>query len=160
MRKVLIVSYSFPLLFLPEAVQAARCIKFMRRFGWCPVVLTVKEKATVEKIDNSLSVLLDQDLDIVRTYSIEFRLLVKILGKFFSTLLFLPDSKIGWYPFACKRANSILREDKYDMIYSRACYFTSNLVALKAKKKTGIPWVAHFSDPWVDNPYNNYGRIY
>jgi len=38
-------------------------------------------------------------------------------------------------------------------------YLTSNLVGLKLKKETGLPWVAHFSDPWVDNPYCHYGRL-
>ncbi|HWI20772.1 MAG TPA: glycosyltransferase, partial [Vicinamibacterales bacterium] len=28
-----------------------------------------------------------------------------------------------------------------------------HLVGLELKKRRGIPWVAHFSDPWVDSPY-------
>ncbi|MBN2374465.1 glycosyltransferase [bacterium] len=159
MYKVLIISYSFPRLFLPESIQAARCIKSIEKFGWNPVVLTVSEKTTIERIDPTLSVLLDKKLRIARTRSIEYRFLISITERFFPILLFLPDSKIGWYPFACRRAIAILKKGRFDLIYSRACYFTSNLVALRAKKKTGIPWVAHFSDPWIDNPYNDYGKI-
>src|SRR5919202_1568394 len=30
---------------------------------------------------------------------------------------------------------------------------TDHLVGLELKKIWRAPWVAHFSDPWVDNPY-------
>jgi hypothetical protein len=30
---------------------------------------------------------------------------------------------------------------------------SDHLAALKVKRRTGIPWVAHFSDPWKRNPF-------
>ena len=36
---------------------------------------------------------------------------------------------------------------------------SDHLIGLKLKKKYHVPWVAHFSDPWTDNPFNHYGRL-
>jgi glycosyltransferase involved in cell wall biosynthesis len=71
----------------------------------------------------------------------------------------MPDSKVGWYSSACKKAISMSLKTKFDIIHSWACFFISNLVGLKIRKQTGLPWVVHFSDPWIDNPYHKYGRI-
>jgi glycosyltransferase involved in cell wall biosynthesis len=30
---------------------------------------------------------------------------------------------------------------------------SDHLVGLRLKKRLGVPWVAHFSDPWADNPF-------
>ena len=30
---------------------------------------------------------------------------------------------------------------------------SDHLLALDLKRRTGLPWVAHFSDPWADNPF-------
>jgi len=71
----------------------------------------------------------------------------------------LPDGKMGWYWPAYKKALALLGKEHFDLIHSWAMYLTSNIVGLKLKKETGLPWVVHFSDPWVDNPYLHYGRL-
>jgi hypothetical protein len=35
---------------------------------------------------------------------------------------------------------------------------TDHLVGLSLSRKYRIPWIARFSDPWVDNPYHRQGR--
>jgi glycosyltransferase involved in cell wall biosynthesis len=36
--------------------------------------------------------------------------------------------------------------------------WSDHLVGLRAKRQTGLPWVAHFSDPWADSPYATAGQ--
>ncbi len=31
---------------------------------------------------------------------------------------------------------------------------SDHLLALAVKRRTGLPWLAHFSDPWADNPFH------
>jgi glycosyltransferase involved in cell wall biosynthesis len=33
---------------------------------------------------------------------------------------------------------------------------SDHLVGLCLKRRLGVPWIAHFSDPWVDNPFRRY----
>lgn len=115
-----------------------------------------------EPIDGTMMKLLPSKVKIVKVKSFEPRVAMMALAgliKFLPTLFILPDSKVGWYRPAYKKSLSLLREKQFDLIYSCAMPLTSNLVGLKLKKETRLPWVAHFSDPWVDSPYMRYGRL-
>lgn len=89
-----------------------------------------------------------QDNILVRTF---LRFKLKFLGK---NTGFLPDSFYYiWYKKALDVADMYLRENKVDYIHSISFPYTSHLVALELKRKYGIPWIAHFYEPWGDNPY-------
>jgi hypothetical protein len=36
---------------------------------------------------------------------------------------------------------------------------SDHLIGLELKKLYNLPWLAHFSDPWVDNPFKNFSWI-
>jgi len=36
---------------------------------------------------------------------------------------------------------------------------SDHLLALRIRRRTGIPWVAHFSDPWADNPFRRFFAV-
>ena len=63
---------------------------------------------------------------------------------------FVPDAKIGWIPFAVSDGLKIINDHQIDMIFSSSPPQTINLIAKKLSKKTGIPWVADYRDPWTD----------
>ncbi len=160
MKKVLFVSYAFPPQLSPESIQTSRYVKFLPQYDWEPHVICADEESIrSEPIDKSMLSLLPQDLRVLKVKSFEPRILMMAIGKFLPILLKLPDNKIGWRRSAYKKSLATLKEGRFDLIHSWAMYFTSNLVGLKLKKETGLPWVAHFSDPWVDNPYRHYGRL-
>ncbi|MFQ5786351.1 MAG: glycosyltransferase [Thermodesulfobacteriota bacterium] len=60
-----------------------------------------------------------------------------------------PDPYIGWYLYAVKEGLVVIK--KNHIIYSNSYPFTAHLIALRLKEKTGLPWVADFRDPWVDD---------
>jgi glycosyltransferase involved in cell wall biosynthesis len=62
----------------------------------------------------------------------------------------MPDTYIGWYPFAVREALRIASAEKIDAIYSTSPPETSHLIASRVHAKTGIPWVADFRDPWMN----------
>lgn len=76
---------------------------------------------------------------------------------------FLPDyTYFSWAKIsAIKKTIQLVEEGDYDYIHSISMPCSSHLVALEAKKKTGIPWIANFYDPWYDNPYRaiNFSRF-
>lgn len=73
------------------------------------------------------------------------------LFDFIDLHFFIPDSKIRWYSHAVKDVDRVLKNEKIDCIYSTSAPFTVHLIALHAKKKTNLPWIADFRDPWVGN---------
>jgi len=66
--------------------------------------------------------------------------------------IFFPDDQIGWVPFASAAGIAHARRRRPDVIYSTAFPISGHLVAGAIHRATGIPWVAEFRDPWVDNP--------
>ncbi|MBZ9685574.1 glycosyltransferase [Clostridium estertheticum] len=71
--------------------------------------------------------------------------------KFIELNFFVPDSKIRWYKHAVKDVYNILKKEDIHYIFSSSYPYTVHLIALKAKKKTNLPWVADFRDPWIGN---------
>lgn len=66
--------------------------------------------------------------------------------------VYVPDSKIRWYKHAVSNIkNKVLKENKFDVLYSTSYPYTDHLIGLEIKKTTGLRWVADFRDPWVGN---------
>jgi glycosyltransferase involved in cell wall biosynthesis len=51
---------------------------------------------------------------------------------------------------ACQR---IVARDRPAVVLSFAQPWSDHLVGLRVRRRTRLPWMAHFSDPWVDSPY-------
>lgn len=151
--KVLLISYSFPPLLTAEAIQSGRVVKFLKREGVDISVLTVKETSSLAETDKTLITMLPDDLIIERTRSFESKSLRFLLRRSFPMLVTLPDEKVLWRFSSTNKALSMTKNFNYDLIYTRSSPLTSHLVGLRIKNETRLPWVAHFSDPWVDNPY-------
>ncbi len=75
------------------------------------------------------------------------------LRDWFTRLLHLPDSRSGWIRPAIRTSLDRIRQDAPRVIYSTSPYMSAHLVALKLQRRTGLPWVADFRDPWRDNPF-------
>lgn len=66
-----------------------------------------------------------------------------------STVL-VPDSYIGWYPFAVRAALDVARRERFDAVYSTSPPETAHLVGGVLHKRAGLPWLADFRDPWMN----------
>jgi hypothetical protein len=66
--------------------------------------------------------------------------------------LYRPDAQVGWYPFAISAARRLLRERRFDAIFSSSVPVTAHLVARRLHHDFGVPWIAEFRDPWADAP--------
>ncbi|MDO8632520.1 MAG: glycosyltransferase [Phycisphaerales bacterium] len=73
----------------------------------------------------------------------------------FSRLLQLPDSRIGWVPPAVWAGLRTIRRRRPHVIYSTSPYASAHLIALTLNRLTHIPWVADFRDPWCANPFRD-----
>lgn len=82
-----------------------------------------------------------------------------------SELFLLPDSYVGWVPFARRAASRICRDQGIDLIYSTSPPDSTHLAARSVARRFSIPWIADFRDPWIhlylrDPPTPLHGRIH
>jgi len=72
--------------------------------------------------------------------------LVRALSDFF----LIPDSYVGWLPFARNAAFKLVKQGHFDALYSTSPPDSSHLIANSVAKRFHLPWVADFRDPWIN----------
>ena len=174
MKKVLMVIFYFPPLGGSGVFRPLKFIKYLTDFGWEPIVLTVDDKRPPGNDDSSkLLNELPKKLKIYRSKYLGFKDISRLIkfnnevkkknqsvseknyNSFSQKLIniinpvIIPDQKVGWYPFAIRRAKQIFRENNIDVIYSTSPYPTAHLIAMSLSNKYDKPWVADFRDPWT-----------
>ncbi|MDP4743869.1 MAG: hypothetical protein NWS22_03400 [Porticoccaceae bacterium] len=69
-----------------------------------------------------------------------------------------PDEYVGWIGLATQKTLAFLNEHqiKPNRVLTFGEPMSDHLVGRQLRATLGVPWVAHFSDPWVDNPFRKY----
>jgi glycosyltransferase involved in cell wall biosynthesis len=62
----------------------------------------------------------------------------------------VPDSYVGWVPFAVRTALEVARAEKVDALLSTSPPESTHLAARAVHRRTGLPWIADFRDPWMN----------
>ena len=68
-------------------------------------------------------------------------------------LTFFPDEQVVWVPFAERLGRAVHRLTPVDAVYSTSAPISSHLAAALIARRTGLPWIADFRDPWIGNAY-------
>ncbi|MDP3732023.1 MAG: glycosyltransferase [Candidatus Omnitrophota bacterium] len=176
LKKVLVIAYGFPPAGGSSSIRTVKFCKYLPRFSWKPVVLTVR-KPRVLDWDPGLLDDIPKDIDVYRTPSMEPPYFLynrsnkvtnkscrfpskvtRFLGGVFRKIryaFFIIDERIGWVPFAFLKGLGILRKEKdLNLIYISVKPFSSLFIAILLKKISGLPLVIDFRDAWTDfNPY-------
>lgn len=182
MRKVLVISYFFPPSGGVKVQRVLKFVKYLPPFGWEPIVVTVKHPQR-DFTDPELLREVPLGTRVKRTFSFEpaktYKLLKtphRILTNFLrqgkeadsvniqnlkehswatklNNLLFIPDNRIGWWPFAYLSILENFKRNDFDLIFSTSPMFTAHLVAMAVKHTFHKPWVVDLRDLWVLNPY-------
>lgn len=64
----------------------------------------------------------------------------------------VPDLEVGWLPGAVRRGLARIRAGGCDVIYASGSPWTAFVIGTSLKRRTGVPLVVDFRDPWVSNP--------
>ena len=168
MRHVLIVSYYFPPIGGIGSIRMARFAECLPEFGWEPTIIAPSD--TPHAPDPHLSFPREK---VVRSRSIELarlggagrpaassppvqssgdrRLALRSLARSAAhRYVYYPDAQIGWYPGAVRAGLRVLRDTRFDAVFSSSNPITAHLVARTLARKARVPWVAEFRDPWAD----------
>jgi len=175
MKRVLIITYYWPPSGGAGVQRVLKTVKYLRDFGWEPVVYTAEE-AAYPVIDESLLKDVAPDLEIIRgpiwepyelykrftnqkkkerVYSgfmtdeakpsLTQRASVWIRGNFF-----IPDARKFWIRPSVKLLTAYLNERPVDAILSSGPPHSTHMIARALKRKLGTPWLADFRDPWTN----------
>lgn len=149
----------------------------LARFGWAPIVLTVKSQRgdTAGASDASLLDGLPSSIRLVRTIN-PAALFVRMRGdvgrgplagatragilgsavrlvtsaaRWLATLVVNPDKYILWVPVAVFRAVQLIRSERINVIYARSNPPSSLVAGYLVKRITGKPLVAEIGDYWT-----------
>ena len=146
--RVIFLSYCYPPLKYPRSIQIARLVKY-----------SAHEITVVCGDDDS-----EKDFSIDSQIEGKPAELIVFRRKKFSPLslsrlidrLYIPDQYRSW---ALSGAGKLLNAgivDSCEVLVTFGQPMSDHLAGLKIKQATGVPWIAHFSDPWVDSPYRRF----
>jgi glycosyltransferase involved in cell wall biosynthesis len=133
-------------------------VRALENWGWKTVVCTSKPESDHQGGGYDLMSLLPQSSEIIRSNTLPGKKITRLLRvlkltKIAKLVSSLPDDGIFWYPTALCSLNKVLKSDRFNLIQTRSFPITNHLLGFYAKKKSGLPWLVHFSDPWVDSPF-------
>jgi glycosyltransferase involved in cell wall biosynthesis len=172
-KKVLFITYYWPPAGGATVNRIFKFSQYLPEFGWQPVILTTEggdfpftDESLLSEADPSVSVYRSKGFSLHKA----FRKISPSSGKNFLPYGFtddsknsfmdnlsrrvkynmIPDSRYPWYFSTHRKAVEIIRKENIDLIFSSSPPQTNHMIARKAAKKTGVPWVADFRDPWTD----------
>ena len=157
--RVLAVSYFLPPALYPQAIQIGRLLTGL------PFQIGVVRGQVME-----LGVGLDHYAGFARRFAfcldVPFRpvlsgaaaTLARRLLPFYARI---PDEYRGWVPRAEPAIVDELaaRQFRPDVLITFGVPMSDHLLGLRLKRKLGVPWVAHFSDPWLDNAFHRHNVL-
>lgn len=166
-QTVLLISYHFPPVGGAGVQRPIKFCKYLRHYGWEPIVLTAANPSA-PVFDDSLCRDFPVGLRVerARTWEPDYRLkqnlnhtaaqtagwsLKRFLSrsvKFASKLVLQPDPQILWLPNAYRQASRLLREVHCDAILATAPTYTNFILGAMLKRKTGVPLILDYRDEW------------
>jgi|GEM_PF-1435598 len=179
-RRVLIIAHIFPPVSGSGVQRTLKFVKYMRDFGWEPVVVTVG-KTNYPLSDPTLLKEIPDDIEIVRVdepAEAPNEEQIKSLIEAYSTIMnsremmsqfaasikqkemniLQPDSYALWGIEVIKTVKNLIDLEQIDMLYSTSGPYTDHFVAFMLKQTMNAPWIADFRDEWTNNAYANYDK--
>lgn len=178
MKKVLIITYYWPPSGGGGVQRWLKFVKYLRDFGWEPIVYT-PENPEAPQTDDSLLLEIPEGVEVLKTKVWEpYQLYKHFTGRksdekiqtaFLSEKknpglaeklsvwirgnLFIPDARRFWIKPSLKFLSKYLQENPVDAIVSTGPPHSMHLIGLKLFKKFKTPWLADFRDPWTNIDY-------
>jgi hypothetical protein len=139
MRRVLIVSPSFPPISAADGQRVRMSLRHYREFGWDPHVLAIEPHTHGGLTEPELLSTIPADVQVARCGG-------------------MPESATKWlgirtpglraWPSLYRAGASVIRRDAIDLVYFSTTMFPVVTLGRIWKRRFGTPFVVDFQDPW------------
>ncbi|MGE0810742.1 MAG: glycosyltransferase [Immundisolibacter sp.] len=147
-RGLLMVAFHYP----PDnsSTGVLRSLKFTRHLldlGWRSHVLTV-DPAIYAHRDAALEAQIPPAVSVTRLPCRDAKQRWSIAGRY-PAIVEVPDRFGSWRGPAIRAGRSLIAKDAVQAIYSTYPVPSAHMIALALKRRSGLPWLADFRDPWA-----------
>lgn len=169
MHKVLVIAYYFPPMGLSGVQRTLKFVKYLKNYGWEPIVITTADVAYFAHDDSLQKELDETGIRVIRVSGTDPNSLlskkgtVKIPSEFvrksfnrLSQIFFIPDNKLSWSKVAYKKSIELLSNEHFDCVFISGPPFSQFDVFSEIKKTHNIPLILDYRDLWVDNQFSFY----
>jgi len=149
--KLLAISYSYPPKEEPRAIQVSRLLKYLN----ASTVLICEGKDSGGSDAESF---LEKTVRVPFSQSFGRGLLNRLSNRIYLPVVSRTPDHLGtWKKSVLNTVASLLKRQGYrpDALVTFAFPLIDNVIGLELKRRYKLPWLAHFSDPWVDSPFRH-----
>src|SRR5690606_9724861 len=182
MKRALIITYYWPPAGGPGVQRWLKFVKYLPAFEVMPMVY-VPENPSYPMIDHDFSEEVKDEIQIIKhpikepyrfasffsskkTKDLSKGLVSKKKPSFLESVLlylrgnfFIPDARVGWVKPSVSFLLDFLENNKADVLITTGPPHSLHLIGLELKKRTGLPWLADFGDPWTTIHYHDSLRL-
>ncbi len=135
-KKVLMIAQYFPPAGSVGTLRITKFVKYLKEFGWQPVVLTVLKECYTKAVwlDTDLNKDIPDDVHIYRTNIWRSN--------------FVNDEGIRWLPFLLSNIFKVIRKERPHLVYIVGGPFFPLIVGPIIKLFFRLPYVVDLRDPW------------
>ena len=167
MKRVLVISYYWPPSGGSGVQRWVKMCKYLPSYGWQSVVYT-PENPAVTSTDSTLAAEIPDSVEVVRRRIVEpgqfarrstsaqvtpinaqKKTLKQRIAMWIRGNCFIPDPRVVWVRGSVRFLLKYLKEHPVDAIVSTGPPHSMHLIARSLSRRTGLPWVADFRDPWT-----------
>ena len=138
---VLFLTFWSPPLVRPRAIVIGKLMPEFIRQGISPVIITYENGGQWQ-------------IGVPKYRIPQFR-----ENKFLSAIKLRSISKYLYYRMIRRLGEELIKRYKIDVIFSFSNPQESNIAGAMLGKKTGVPFVSYFSDPWYDSSYKKFSKL-
>jgi glycosyltransferase involved in cell wall biosynthesis len=151
-KRALLIAFHFP----PQAGSSGiqRTLSFSKhlgKYGWEPMVVSAHPRAYAQQNPSQLASV-PKDLVVRRAFALDAQRHMGIKGRYLQVLA-LPDRWVSWTLGGVAEGLSLIRQYKPEVIWSTFPIATAHLIGLVLHRITGLPWIADFRDPMLQDTY-------
>lgn len=146
--RLFVLSWSFPPMPQPRAVQVGRMVAHMAADAVTVICsLPGKHASNGPPMPARPGLVVEHVSDAVP------EAFLRLAERLWRGLGQRPDPQRGFAWLAARRLLRRHRVERDDTLITFGQPMSDHLAGLRVKQATGCRWIAHFSDPWVDNPF-------
>ena len=169
-RRVLIITYYWPPSGGSGVQRWLKFAKYLPDSGWEPVIFT-PENPDFDLRDESLEKEVPKQLEVIKFPIWEpYQLFSRVKGKtkthpgrlleqkekgflekaaiWARANLLVPDPRVFWVKPSVKFLTDLVQSGQFQAVITTGPPHSMHLIGRELKRKTGLPWIADFRDPW------------